>query len=280
VLYLLKNAGPERRIAVTVSTLDTFQSSTIDLANRRSVAAQASGGISGNAIYNAVLRAVNDFQLRGDLLDFGSGTGFLAEQLKATELFTTVAADDLLPRPASLDESIAWTAADLNESLPYDSASFDVIVAAEVIEHLENPRFVAREMFRLLRPGGALILTTPNNESWRSLISLLARGHHVAFGDGSYPAHITPLLRIDLQRILTEAGFHPPLFRYTGEGGLPGYPTITWQKISAGLLKGLRFSDNLLAVSLKRCATDSSHRNNADTRAGNSRLLAYRFLAS
>ena len=252
MVYLLKNAGPERQVAVIVSTLDTFQSSTIDLANRRSLAAQASGGISGDAIYQAVLRAVNDFQLRGDLLDFGSGTAFLTEQLKATKLFTTVAAADLLPRPASLDESIAWTAADLNESLPYDSASFDVIVAAEVIEHLENPRFVAREMFRLLRPGGALILTTPNNESWRSLISLLARGHHVAFGDSSYPAHITPLLRIDLQRILTEAGFHPPLFRYTEEGGLPGYPTITWQKISAGLLTGLRFSDNLLAFSLKR----------------------------
>ncbi len=236
---------------MTVSTLETFESSAIDLANRRLVASQASGGISGNAIYKAVLRALHDFQLRGDLLDFGSGTGFLTQQLKATEFFTTVAAVDLLPKPASLDENIAWIAADLNESLPYHSATFDVIVAAEVIEHLENPRLVAREMFRLLRPGGALILTTPNNESWRSLVSLLVRSHHVAFGDASYPAHITPLLRIDLQRILTEAGFQRPVFRYTDEGGLPGYPTLTWQDISAGLLTGVRFSDNLLAFSRK-----------------------------
>jgi 2-polyprenyl-3-methyl-5-hydroxy-6-metoxy-1,4-benzoquinol methylase len=248
---VLKNSGPERQAAVTVSTLETFQSSAIDLATRRILAAQASGGISGNAIYKAVLRTVQDFHLRGDLLDFGSGTGFLTKQLKATEFFTTVTAADLMPRPASLDDSIAWTAADLNEFLPYDSASFDVIVAAEVIEHLENPRFVAREMFRLLRPGGALILTTPNNESWRSLVSLLVRSHHVAFGDGSYPAHITPLLRIDLRRTLTEAGFRPPVFRYTGEGGVPGYPTLTWQKISAGLLTGVRFSDNLLVFSRK-----------------------------
>ena len=46
--------------------------------------------------------------------------------------------------------------------------------------------------------------------------------------------HITPLLRIDLKRILTEAGFAPPIFRYTNEGGLPGYPTMSWQKFQAG----------------------------------------------
>jgi 2-polyprenyl-3-methyl-5-hydroxy-6-metoxy-1,4-benzoquinol methylase len=156
-----------------------------------------------------------------------------------------------MPRPAPLDENIAWIAADLNEPLPYDGARFDVIVSAEVIEHLENPRFVARELFRLLRPGGTLLLTTPNNESWRSLLSLLVRSHHVAFGDGSYPAHITPLLRIDLKRILIEAGFAQPIFRYTNEGALPGYPTTSWQKISGGLLTGVRFSDNFLAFSRK-----------------------------
>ena len=234
-----------------MSALETFQASTIDLANRRILAAQASGGTSGNAIYETVLRVVNEFQLRGDLLDFGSGTGFLTRQLEGTKRFATVTAADLMPRPASLDENIAWIAADLNEPLPYDGASFDVVVSAEVIEHLENPRFVARELFRLLRSGGVLLLTTPNNESWRSLLSLLVRSHHVAFGDGSYPAHITPLLRVDLKRILTEAGFALPIFRYTNEGGFPGYPTTSWQKISGGLLTGVRFSDNLLAFSRK-----------------------------
>jgi 2-polyprenyl-3-methyl-5-hydroxy-6-metoxy-1,4-benzoquinol methylase len=234
-----------------VSALETFQPSSIDLANRRILAAQASGGTSGNAIYEAVLRVVNEFELRGDLLDFGSGTGLLTRQLEGTKRFATITAADLMPRPASLDENIVWIVADLNEPLPYDGARFDVIVSAEVIEHLENPRFVAREMFRLLRPGGTLLLTTPNNESWRSLLSLLVRSHHVAFGDGSYPAHITPLLRIDLERILTEAGFCAPAFRYSDEGGLPGYPTISWQKISGGLLTGLRFSDNFLAFSRK-----------------------------
>jgi len=128
-------------------------------------------------------------------------------------------------------------------------------VAAEIIEHLENPRFVARELFRLLQPGGSLLLTTPNNESWRSLISLAVRGHYVAFNDGSYPAHITALLRADIVRILMEAGFDSPVFDYSDHGGIPGWPMLAWQQISMGLLRGLRFSDNLLALARKPLAT-------------------------
>lgn len=86
------------------------------------------------------------------------------------------------------------------------SGSINVIVASEVIEHLENPRSLLRDVARLLRPDGILVLTTPNNESIRSLLSLTTRGSFAAFGESSYPAHITPVLRIDLARVVDEAG--------------------------------------------------------------------------
>src|SRR3712207_8867553 len=53
------------------------------------------------------------------------------------------------------------------------------------------------EWFRLLRPGGTLIATTPNNESWRAILSLIARGHFIAFTDAGYPAHLTALTRAE-----------------------------------------------------------------------------------
>jgi 2-polyprenyl-3-methyl-5-hydroxy-6-metoxy-1,4-benzoquinol methylase len=117
-----------------------------------------------------------------------------------------------------------------------------------VIEHLENPRQVAREWFRILKPGGTLILSTPNNESIRSLMALLVRGHYVAFLDSCYPAHITALLRKDLVRILTEAGFSDVRFHFTDHGGLPKLPAVSWQQVSWGLLNGCRFSDNVIAT--------------------------------
>jgi 2-polyprenyl-3-methyl-5-hydroxy-6-metoxy-1,4-benzoquinol methylase len=217
----------------------------------RITAAQASGGVSDASIYRMVIRNIQQNDLRGSLLDFGAGKGVLTSLLLETQRFSRIAAADLQENPGELGSNVEWIAADLNDCIPCASESFDVIVAAEIIEHLENPRIVARELFRLLRPGGTLLLTTPNNESWRSLISLAIRGHYIAFNDGSYPAHITALLRTDIVRVVTEAGFDTPIFDYSDHGGIPGWPTITWQRISMGLLRGLRFSDNLLALARK-----------------------------
>jgi len=219
------------------------------IAQARQEAAELSGGTSGKAIYDAIMQAVQEFDLIGTVLDFGAGTGTLTQRLLDSERFTSVAAADLMAPPEGL--KVRWIQADLNDSLPIPDAKFDVVISAEVIEHLENPRATAREIFRLLKPGGVAILSTPNNESWRSLISLTLRGHHVAFCDGSYPAHITALLRKDLERVLMEAGFSSPVFRFSGYGGLPGKPTLSWQRISRGKLKGLRFSDNTVVVAEK-----------------------------
>ncbi len=220
------------------------------LEQARQHASKLSGGTSGDAIYRAVLQIVDELNLHGSVLDFGAGTGSLTQRLIECARFEEVSAADLMQQPRSLG-SVRWIHGDLNNSLPVADSSFDVVIAAEVIEHLENPRALARELFRILRPGGTAIVSTPNNESWRSLISLLLRGHHVEFCNGSYPAHITALLRKDLERILLEAGFEASSFRFTNQGGLPGKPTTSWQKISGGALKGLRFSDNIIAIAHK-----------------------------
>lgn len=214
-------------------------------------AAELSKGTSGDPIYAMIERVIAERRLAGRILDYGAGVGQLTRRLLQLNRFDAVAAADIMSAPADLAGKVEWLPQDLNVPLPGHDEAYDAVVAAEVIEHLENPRFMIREIFRILRPGGVAIVTTPNNESWRSLISLLFRGHYMAFGDLNYPAHITALLRLDLARIFREAGFSSPDFYYTDFGGLPGYPLITWQQASFGVLKGLRFSDNLLAIAAK-----------------------------
>ena len=51
---------------------------------------------------------------------------------------------------------------DLNEKLPFKEAMFDTVTAGEILEHLENPLFTLKEIYRILKPGGALIVTIPN----------------------------------------------------------------------------------------------------------------------
>lgn len=58
----------------------------------------------------------------------------------------------------------------IGESLPFRAAAFDVILLSEVVEHLAAPEQVVSEAGRVLRPGGSLLVTTPN---YRSLWPLL-----------------------------------------------------------------------------------------------------------
>lgn len=222
-----------------------------NLQTQRQLASIASSGISTEAIYNSFEQVLTQLDLKGEILDFGAGRGNLTSRLQGLERFSSFTAIDMMQRPAKIDPSVKWISWDLNEAINLPAESFDLIISAEVIEHLENPRAVVREWFRLLRPNGTLIFSTPNNESWRSLIALLLQGHFVYFGDTSYPAHITALLRKDIERILAETGFSDTKFIFTNNGAIPKFPKLHWQTISAGLLKGVRYSDNLLAIAYK-----------------------------
>jgi 2-polyprenyl-3-methyl-5-hydroxy-6-metoxy-1,4-benzoquinol methylase len=225
---------------------------TDDLNARRVAAAERTGGVSSGSVYDAAWRQVAP-RAKGDVLDFGAGTGSLASRLAGEPAVTSVTAVDLAahasdpPVDAAVARKIRWLTADLNASLPLADASFDLIVAVEIIEHLENPRATAREWRRLLRAGGTLVMSTPNVESIRSVLSLFARGHHAAFTGKSYPAHITPLTGTDVRHVLAEAGFTDVQVSWSNFGLVPTF-SLSWQALSAGLLGGMRFSDNLVAV--------------------------------
>ena len=219
-------------------------------AGMRKLAAEASSGISADVIYATVLGALDKID-SGVVLDFGAGQGRFAKLLAKRQTCSRVDAVDLCDYEDRAADGIHWIHCDLNGPIPIPDATYDVIAAVEVIEHLENVRAVAREWFRLLRPGGTLVFSTPNNESWRALLSLVIKGQFVQFTASSYPAHITALLRVDMERALTEAGFCGVRFSFTNAGAVPKLPHIKWQAISFGLLKGMRFSDNVVCTAAK-----------------------------
>ncbi len=160
-----------------------MRSSPTSLRARRKAAAETSAGISADFLYDKYEDIIRERHLSGSILDFGAGQGFLTRRLIHMNRFSSVAAVDILPEPSDIPSQVVWIDADLDESLAEPDESFDVIVCCEVIHCLENPRAVAREFFRLLRPNGTVIISTPNNESVHAIAALCMRGHFVDFGE-------------------------------------------------------------------------------------------------
>lgn len=84
------------------------------------------------------------------------------------------------PAPAPIEGVAVDGGVDLTRGLPYPEASFDLVLLTEVIEHLDNHRAAIGELSRVLKPGGRLILTTPNVMRLDSRLGFLLAGLHKA----------------------------------------------------------------------------------------------------
>jgi SAM-dependent methyltransferase len=105
---------------------------------------------------------------------------------------------------------------DLNrQPLPYADATFDLLTATEVVEHLEHYRETLREFYSVLKPGGLCILTTPNVLNLNSRLRYLWFGFANLFGPlpvrhnalQSTGGHINPVSYFYLAHALLDAGF-------------------------------------------------------------------------
>ena len=205
-------------------------------------------GRAHDRIHRTAARLLEARGARGRLLDAGCGGGDLWRAVSGR--FEACTGVDAVRYPA-LPEDVTFVSADLDRSLPLDDASVDAAAAIEVIEHLENPRAFVRELVRVTRPGGWVVVTTPNQLSVLSLLCLLTKGSFVAFQDGDYPAHRTALLEIDLRRIASECGLGEIAVEYTRWGRVPLTPWHYPEAVAA--LAPRRLSDNVAIVG-RRCA--------------------------
>lgn len=113
----------------------------------------------------------------GNLLDIGCYDGektiVYKSAIKADTVWGVEFSADRLAEAVA--RGVRPVNADLNVDLPLDlePASFDAIICSEVIEHVFSPDELLDEIARLLKPGGYVLLTTPNLASWKNRIVLM-----------------------------------------------------------------------------------------------------------
>ena len=153
---------------------------------------------------NKVLRRRAALRLLGDrppgaVLDAPCGDGTLARELAARGWRTC--AVDIEPVHFD-DDGIQFMRLDLEDPLPFADETFDAVVSLEGIEHLLLPARCLSELCRVLRPGGILVLTTPNINNVQSRWHYLVGGRFSGFRpvarrplgetDAATVAHVTP----------------------------------------------------------------------------------------
>lgn len=196
---------------------------------------------------------------RARILDVGAGGGLVAEPLAAAG-HDVVAVDSEVNglvgcRSRRPGASMSFAVADAHQ-LPFAAGAFDVVVASEVLEHVDRPDAVIHEAARVLAHGGLFLFSGPNRTwwSWFTLIFLAQTFPPTRVLPPTVHEHRRFLTPGDMRRMCDAADLEPD----TSVGvriparRLPSVARSVW-RVRRG---ALRLPDVASVVGLERAASD------------------------
>jgi len=243
-----------------------------------------------SAILKAVTAAWSEHEGQGKkMLDLSCGGGDTARVLAGLD-YRVVATDYGAPPPMPGVERVGGV--DLNCFLPFQRETFDAVDLVEVIEHIENQPQLIREIARILRPGGRVLISTPNVLNIVSRLRFLFTGFlrgrvrpaHYTSKPGQAP-NIYLLHFYELYYLLFHYGFEIEKLRRTrvkfgariftypllpvmwltsliaviGAEKDPVQRRYNWQILSHLFDPALLLSDNIVVMARKRAGGEDSY---------------------
>jgi SAM-dependent methyltransferase len=192
------------------------------------------------------------------ILDLGCGSGALLERLAGMGYRQLTGVDI---RPPDSTAAIRYEQVDLDQfRLDAPDGSFDLVLAVEVIEHIENPGLFLAELARLLKTGGLALFTTPNLHSAQAKL-LFALGDRLKqFDAKGDPTHITPIVLFPFIRLLNRHGLTVlESWGFPLDGSSPtSRPVMRWAaRLMRPLLRSRIQGDNLIMLVSSSCGADS-----------------------
>lgn len=151
-------------------------------------------------IFNKILMG---YDFKNKLVyDAGCGLGFFSEilQKNGAEVFALDVGLNLINKTREKSGAFGTVGSILNT--PFKNNKFDLIICSEVIEHTPNPMGAIPELYRVLKPGGFLVLTVPNR-FWK-FAEIIARKTHIR----PYLGYENFVGYYNLRKHILKAGFH------------------------------------------------------------------------
>lgn len=153
------------------------------------------------------------------IIDLGCGTGYYLYLLNCLPINLKLTGFDFDKRALDeaktmlSDEKIDFVLGDMHK-MPFKNNSFDKAVSSEVLEHLSNDTLALKEIFRILKPGGTLVVSVPSINYplfWDPINWILQRFFktHIKTGffSGIWSGHIRLYQLNDLKAKMEIAGF-------------------------------------------------------------------------
>jgi SAM-dependent methyltransferase len=181
-------------------------------------------------LYPAILRVLGDAPA-GRVLDVPSGFGAFAAELRKRGQSDIHCLDILAAKDFRL-QGVNYQQYDAANPLPFPDGHFDYVFSVEGIEHFESPWKFIKDLCRVLKPGGRLIITTPNTFSVDARLKYLISGYfprfrplmqepHKVMDQPVDDAHICPIYfwqlnfflmqgGVSIKRVETNAYLHKP----------------------------------------------------------------------
>jgi len=152
----------------------------------------------------------------GRALDVGCSSGYLAARL--AERGTTVVGLERDPAAAAESRSVCENVlvGDIETMpLPFEPSSFDLVLCGDVVEHLRDPEAFLARVRPLIRPGGRLVLSTPNVANWAMRLGLFAGRWTYSERGVLDRTHVHLFTRRTLAETLERAGYRVERIDFT-----------------------------------------------------------------
>jgi len=172
------------------------------------------------------------------VLDVGAGAGAFSQRL--VDIGYSVTALDLDPEKW-LPRDIPFLRLDIDAGITGSvNATFDATCCLEVIEHVENAWNLLREIYAVLKPGGRLILSTPNTTSFLSRLIFLRTGQFHQFDETDLAyGHINPVTAYEIKVIARRIGWRILEIRPGGYLPVLDFSSLNPKRMAANIVRAL-----------------------------------------
>jgi SAM-dependent methyltransferase len=192
-------------------------------------------------LHEQALNLVKKYIPKGyTIIDIGAGAGAFSQRLADNGYIVT--GTDISADEWTLT-TIPFIQLDINKGIRQSiSQEFDAICCLEVIEHVENPWALMRDINAIVKPGGIIVISTPNITSFLSRLHFLIRGKFHNFSDESLVyGHISPISAFHLSNIANNIGWE--MMEILPGGYLPifDFVDLTPKKLAINMLRGMAY---------------------------------------